>query len=396
MQTERGQSSQREERLAEAVLSFERALDEGRSPDPAEWLARYPDLADELRSFFADQAAAARAAGPLRDLGRETPDPLRPEADTPTGDFTPPPGPDAEPPAGFDRLGDLVEVARGGMGVVYRGRDPDLGGDLAVKVLRQDHASRPEMVRRFLAEAKLTAGLQHPGIAPVHAVGRVPDGRPYFTMKLIRGRTLAELLRERPDPADELPRWLMAFEQVCQAVAYAHSEGILHRDLKPVNVMVGAFGEVQVMDWGLAKALPRNGIAAASDTAAGDDGSTPPDAGRLEVSQPGSVVGTFAYMPPEQANGQAVDERADVFGLGAILCEILTGLPPYVGLTAEAVRLQAMMGDLAGALGRLNHCGADPEQIALARSCLAREPEGRPRDGRAVAGAVAAYLAGMQ
>src|SRR5262249_28100648 len=155
-------------------------------------------------------------------------------------------------------------------------------------------------------------------------------------------------------PADELPRFLTIFEQVGQAVAYAHSRGVIHRDLKPANVMVGAFGEVQVMDWGLAKVL----TAVAPDVAApGRPGSaveTVRTADADGATQPGSVLGTYAYMPPEQARGEAgrLDERADVFGLGAILCEILTGRPPYVG-TPEEVRGQSSSGQVGPALERL-------------------------------------------
>src|SRR5262249_11731851 len=131
--------------------------------------------------------------------------------------------------------------------------DPDFDRPLAVKVLAPQHGGRPDLERRFLEEAHLTGRLQHPGIAPVHAVGRLGDGRPFFSMKLIEGRTLATMLHARS--AGDVMRLLKVFEQVCQTVAYTHSRGVIHRDLKPANVMVGAFGEVQVLDWGLAKVL---------------------------------------------------------------------------------------------------------------------------------------------
>jgi serine/threonine protein kinase len=146
----------------------------------------------------------------------------------------------------------LCELGKGGMGVVYRARHCALDRPVALKYLRAELAHHPTTVARFLYEARITARLEHPGIPPVHEVGTLPDGRPFLAMKLINGRTLDQLLREEgSDPT----RWLGIFEDICQAVGYAHSEGVIHRDLKPGNVMVGAFGEVQVMDWGLAKTL---------------------------------------------------------------------------------------------------------------------------------------------
>src|SRR5262249_50872666 len=151
--------------------------------------------------------------------------------------------------------------------------------------------------------------------------------RPFFAMKLIEGRTLAELLAERAGPGCDLPRFLRYFEAVCQAVGFAHSKGVIHRDLKPNNVMVGSFGEVQVMDWGLAKRLGESPEGRLEPTAppVAPDVSTPIPAA---LTHPGAVVGTPGYLAPEQARGQPGDQRSDVFGLGAILCKILTGVPP--------------------------------------------------------------------
>jgi hypothetical protein len=205
-------------------------------------------------------------------------------------------------PAGRLHLG--AEIARGGMGAVLRGHDPVLQRDLAVKVLRAEFADNPDLVRRFVEEAQVGGQLQHPGIVPVHELGTLADGRPFIAMKLVKGRTLAELLAGRPDPAHDLPRFLGVFGQVCQTVAYAHSKCVVHRDLKPANVMVGAFGEVQVMDWGLAKVLGKEPAAGA-----------PPPASAIHTlrsdqpaqqSQAGAVLGTCAYMAPEQARGEAV------------------------------------------------------------------------------------------
>src|SRR5262249_47328806 len=239
-----------------------------------------------------------------------------------------------EVPGRFRLLG---EIARGGMGAILKGFDADLGRDLALKVLLEQHSGNVDFVRRFVEEAQIGGQLQHPGIVPVYELGTFPDRRPYFAMKLVKGRTLAALLSERKDPRDDLPRFLGIFEQVAQTVAYAHARGVIHRDLKPSNVMVGSFGEVQVMDWGLAKVLPGGGVA-------GEPGNVSPPAeesvirtvrsgSALDQSQAGSVLGTPAYMAPEQAVGAVgrVDRRADVFGLGSILCEVLTGQPAYTG-----------------------------------------------------------------
>ena len=300
-----------------------------------------------------------------------------------------------------DRYQFFGEIARGGMGAVLRGRDPDLGRDLAVKVLLESHEDKPEMLRRFVEEAQIGGQLQHPGIVPVYELGTFADRRPYFTMKLVKGRTLSALLAERPSPAHDLPRFFSIFEAICQTVAYSHARGVIHRDLKPSNVMVGSFGEVQVMDWGLAKVLKESGIADQSpDQPAPEESlvATVRSGSNQDESQAGSVLGTPAYMAPEQAAGDIVhvDRRSDVFGLGSILCEILTGQPAYTGHGAVEILRKAMRGDTADALARLDGCGAEAELVALARDCLAVGPENRPRDAGLVAKRITAYLAGVQ
>jgi serine/threonine protein kinase len=154
------------------------------------------------------------------------------------------------------------EIARGGMGVIYRATDRALGREVAVKVLQERFALDSGVARRFADEARIAAQLQHPAIPPVHDLGTLPDGRPFLAMKLIKGQTLERLLESRADPSSERGRFVAVFEQVCQAIAYAHAHHVIHRDLKPANVMVGAFGEVQVMDWGLAKVLTERPAAA--------------------------------------------------------------------------------------------------------------------------------------
>jgi serine/threonine-protein kinase len=295
------------------------------------------------------------------------------------------------------------EIARGGMGTILKGRDPDLGRDVALKVLREDLRENADMVRRFVEEAQIGGQLQHPGVVPIYELGTFPDRRPFFAMKLVKGRTLARLLEARAQPGDDLPRLLSIFEAVCQTVAYAHARGVIHRDLKPSNVMAGSFGEVQVMDWGLAKVLPRGGVA--DDAQAGKlahqetvIATARSGSGEPGLSHAGSVLGTPPYMSPEQARGEveAVDERADVFALGSILCELLTGEPAFTGRSSPEIIRKASHGDLADALSRLDRCRADAELVGLARDCLASKPEDRPRHAGVVAERVTAHLAGVQ
>jgi tetratricopeptide (TPR) repeat protein len=291
-------------------------------------------------------------------------------------------------PAGFDLL---EEVGRGGMGVVYRARDLALDREVAVKVLQDRFAPGSATAVRFVEEARITAQLQHPGIPAVYQVGALPGGRPFLAMKLIKGQTLADRMKDGP-PLDPLA----VIEAVSQAVGYAHAHGVIHRDLKPANVMVGRFGEVQVMDWGLAKVL------ASRERQRPEDDPAVPTATMTEVRSrresdgthtlDGSVLGTPAFMPPEQAAGELdrVGAPSDVFGLGAILCALLTGKPPFDGPDAEGARLNAVRGRTEGAFARLSASGADPDVIALCKRCLAFEPADRPADAGAVAAAVAA------
>ena len=280
----------------------------------------------------------------------------------------------------------------GGMGIVYRATDTALGREVAVKVLQMQFGTAS---RRFAEEARITGQLQHPAIPPVHELGSLTDGRPFLAMKLIRGRTLGALLKERPDPSHDRRRFLAVFEQVCQAVAYAHAQKVIHRDLKPGNVMVGSFGEVQVMDWGLAKVLASRPSGEATECEAYEPASTHEIRSLREadgfVTQAGSVMGTPAYMPPEQALGaiDRIDPRSDVFGLGAILAVILTGKPPFTSNSAETIRIKAAQGKVADCFDRLDSCGAEPELVALCKRCLAPDQADRPVDAGIVAKAVA-------
>lgn len=311
-------------------------------------------------------------------------------------------------------------LAHGGMGTVYRAVDTAFGRQVAVKLIHDHFARHPPAIKRFLKEARITAQLQHPGIPPVHDLGSLPDGRVFLVMKLIQGQTLAALIgleREHATAsaagrtprfasgpvtsamasAAERGRQLAIFESICQAVAYAHSKGVLHRDLKPANIMVGAFGEVQVMDWGLAKNLNEPAEEPIGDMPIGPHAQA--EAVKTAsaatytsgVTQAGAVLGTPAFMPPEQARGAVheIDQRSDVFGLGAILCCLLTGDPPHVAPTPELLILGAARGDLTDAYARLDRCGADQAVIELCKRCLSPRKDDRPSDARSVAAAIA-------
>ncbi len=353
---------------------FDTRRELGQRLAPVDWYARFPQWRDRLRRLFeVDEMfdSVNRADRPFVDTALPSPEMTETESEFKTGRSK--------------NLELLGEVGRGGMGVIFRARDLSLGRDLAVKVLRPEHRNDMEVRRRFVEEAQIGGQLQHPGVVPVHEFGSLPDGRPFFTMKLIQGQTLAELLQQRADPADCRPRFLKIFEQVCETVAYAHSRAVIHRDLKPANIMVGAFGEVQVMDWGLAKVIARD-----NDTVQDNKSSDTIRTVRVNgdgASQAGAVMGTLAYMSPEQARGEVnrLDERCDVFGLAAILCEILTGMPPFTTRASE-------IDQLANAHTRLACSNADAELIRLARRCLAFEREDRPRNAGEMTATLRDYL----
>jgi serine/threonine-protein kinase len=328
--------------------------------------------------------------------------------------------PSSEPtaiPAAVDRYQILSKIAEGGMGVVLLGFDPMLGRRVAIKTLRREFAGSSRRKQRFLQEAHLHAQMQHPSVVAVHESGELPDGSPYFVMSYVEGQTLSRLLRSRPDPKKDLNRFIQIFAKICQAIAYAHDRNIVHRDLKPQNVMVGDLGTVQVLDWGLAKRINPFPIKSPSlpleDSPDIEDTTEDSDAGgEEEISEwlvassmvgstntnqltlNGSVIGTVAYLSPEQARGDTlrVGKAADVFCLGGILCEILTGHPPYLGHDQKSVIKQARRGELNEAHQRIKQSGAEKALIDLTRRCLAFDPSARPRDAGEITEAITDYL----
>src|SRR5262245_40087134 len=202
-------------------------------------------------------------------------------------------------------VGDVI--GKGGMGEVLLARDPEIGRDVAIK--RMVDGASPALLARFMREAKIQARLEHPAIVPVHELGRDAEGRPYFTMKRLTGTTLHEVLQRPP----RLPELLRTFVDVCLAIGFAHARGVVHRDLKPANIMVGDFGEVYVLDWGLARVTAEADEPRSSDDLAAADG----------LTQAGAMLGTPGYMAPEQVRDAGlVGPAADVYALGCLLFEI--------------------------------------------------------------------------
>lgn len=297
----------------------------------------------------------------------------------------------ADPDRSRRRYERIELVAAGGMGEVWRVLDRDLGRELAQKQLKT-RSRDPRLLRRFLAEAKLTARLEHPGIVPVHDSGIDEDGRVWFTMPLVRGENLARILKPN---REFLPEVLEALLKACDAVAYAHARGVVHRDIKPGNILLGPFGEVYVVDWGLARAtetraLDRRPRAPRAVAKIAADGATTPDS---NDTRHGDVLGTPAYMPPEQASGGAgsTDPRVDVYALGAVLWHALAGRPPYVAVTGTTV-IDAL---LAGPPESLAAAATDaPAELAsIAEKAMSRDPEQRYADVGQLADDLRAFLA---
>jgi serine/threonine protein kinase/Flp pilus assembly protein TadD len=307
------------------------------------------------------------------------------------------------------------EIGRGGMGAVFRAFDLDLQREVALKVLHLDLAADPSLGARFVEEAQVAARLQHPAIVPVYDVGSMPDGKLYFTMQLVAGRTLSDVVagarRGDADARDYTTfRLLEAFREICRAISYVHEHGIVHRDLKPHNVMLGSYGEVQVMDWGVAKVLrvtPQKSEAPKNDEAPSSSGASSEKAGALSsissgrwsaslernATVAGDILGTPAYMAPEQARGSPeVSPLWDVYALGAILHYILTGQPPVTGATPSQMIAQLLDDSAPRPRPRSRDSSIAAEAEAICLRALARRPEERYPTAKALADDVQAFL----
>jgi serine/threonine-protein kinase len=358
------------------------------------------DVEKSLAAISAGRSAREGLAG-LRDpdieatLGRVGPahSPTAPDGDDPDRTASLSLG---SATADGQRFRILRPHARGGLGAVFVALDGELHREVALKQILEEHADDPFSRRRFLAEAEITGGLEHPGIVPVYGLGADACGRPFYAMRFVQGDSLKRAIEsfhadEAPknDPGRrslELRRLLRRFIDVCNAIDYAHSRGVIHRDLKPANIIVGRHGETLVVDWGLAKSVGR------ADPSAGERTIAPSSSGSSETL-PGSALGTPGYMSPEQARGalERLGPRSDVYGLGATLYCLLTGKPPFAGEDVGAI-LEAVRE------GRFPH----PRQIdprldrALEAVCLkamALRPEDRYASARALAEDVERWMA---
>lgn len=331
----------------------------------------------------------------------------------------------------FRRYEDLGLIGLGGMGEVRRMRDMALNRIVAIKIIRDDLREQNAALVRFVEEAQITAQLKHPGIVPVHELGYLPDGRIYFSMKEVKGQTLGGLIQQVHQVSQKSGSWQEAqegwnfrrlietFHKVCEAVAYAHSRGVLHRDLKPNNVMLGGYGEVLVVDWGVAKVLGRTEREEETPFSITTDRSQH----QIHATQSGNLVGTLMYMPPEQALGEVeqLTPAADVYALGAILYEILSGRPPFVAGEAAALLHLVQTGHpyFPVPIGRTSgsvvsektvleipaitesqphwhHLWIPPDLLQICQKAMSRQVQDRYHNAGQLAQAISSWLDGSQ
>ena len=361
MSGETNQPSIREQRVNEAIAAYLEAVDAGEAPDPSEFVAQHGDIATELESFFTNRDEFERMAEPLQPADNAAPspqgdDPTLPPAGEPTE--APTLAPTETPGAAIGTMvryfGDyelLDEIARGGMGVVYKARQVSLNRIVALKMILAGQLAGEEDVQRFHAEAEAAANLDHPGIVPIFEVGE-HEGQHYFSMGFVEGNSLSAKVADGPLPPKKAAEYT---KKVAEAVAYAHEHGVIHRDLKPANVLLDANDQPKVTDFGLAKKVE------------GDEG----------LTATGQILGTPGYMPPEQASGKIdeVTETADIYSLGAILYNLLTARPPFQADNPLDTLMQVLEQEPVSP-GQLNrNVPQDLETICL--KCLEKDRQRR-------------------
>ncbi|MCY2962424.1 MAG: protein kinase [Planctomycetota bacterium] len=349
--------SDRPSRLDQVLADYLNRVEAGAAPDPADWIAQHPDLADELRSFLRNRESVGRLAEAFREI-----------TDTPTL-VAEPSG--AGVGAVVRYFGDyelLAEIARGGMGVVYQARQVNLNRIVALKMILAGELANEAEIKRFYAEAEAAAALDHPGIVPIFEIGE-HEGQHFYSMAFVPGDSLANRVAGGPVPPTEAAQLM---HKVAEAVEYAHSRGIIHRDLKPGNVLIDSTGQPRVTDFGLAKQLARGS----------------------ELTGTGQILGTPSYMPPEQAAGDPdkICRQSDVYSLGAILYCLLTGRPPFQAANPIDT-LQQVLKQEPVPLRQLN-AQVPPDLETITLKCLEKDPQARFATARELGEELDRFLAG--
>lgn len=291
------------------------------------------------------------------------------------------------------------EIGKGGMGLVYLGWDLQLQRQVAIKIIREHHRKKKQNLLRFLREARIASQLRHPSILGIHDFDVDSTGSAYIIMDLITGKTMELAINEAIDDEAKRQSLLTTFFQICQAMAFAHANGVVHRDLKPANIMVGDYGIATVLDWGLAKLLGTSAKQSQDSDEELFESITettfvePEDSSNTtSYTICGTVMGTPNYLSPEQARGEVVDFRTDVFSLGGILCHLLTGSPPFSGDRIIEVYQKSASGDLSHAFAQLDRCGAPRPIVQLAKRCLDPNVDSRPANASFLVDALKEYL----
>jgi eukaryotic-like serine/threonine-protein kinase len=356
--------SPHERQLDALIAEYEQAAEQGQPMNQDDFLRQHPEFAAELREYFADAAVFAKLIPPLTPSLEET----QPHEGVTRAS--------RRPGTKVPYLGDyeiLEELGSGGMGIVYKARQQKLKKIVALKMIKVGQLASEEEVRRFQAEARAAAKLDHPGIVAVHEVG-VDRGQHYYTMDYVAGGSLSSLYREQPVAPHRAAELV---KKLAEAMHYAHSQGVVHRDLKPANVLLTTSGAPRITDFGLAKSL-----------SPGDDSIG------FTMTEPGQVLGTVGYMSPEQAAGKTslVNTPTDIYSLGAILYALLTSRAPFVGDSPSVTILQVINKEPVSLRALNSSVPRDLETICL--KCLEKEQDKRYRTAQLLADDLARFLDG--